>query len=241
MAAESLRIGGGGASTMPVCTFRNGTLLSPPSRRRTISASAFLRRHSSSPSSSMCSAFFVSLCISSFTPSVFPAVPRHNLRGRNLSVQAMAGEGTIMTISKDRVVPFPTPDSSKLNEIFATGVVLGAYQAVMTVVAIKSTDFFSVNQPSFLQSYLYNYKVNSYVKEVTRLLVSLASRKRYLQEPAVSALLSLADVNLNKEPYLPLEYKEHGYSCCSDSHEATQTEHDFVTENDLDHLLHLLN
>ncbi|KAL8159806.1 hypothetical protein V2J09_001343 [Rumex salicifolius] len=34
----------------------------------------------------------------------------------------------------------------------------------------------------------------SYVKEVTRLLVSLASRKRYLQEPAVSALLSLADM-----------------------------------------------
>ncbi|KAL8166490.1 hypothetical protein V2J09_007989 [Rumex salicifolius] len=59
---------------------------------------------------------------------------------------AILNDGTIMTISKDRVVPSPTPDSWKLNEIFATGVVLGAYQAVMTVVffwAMKSTDFFS--------------------------------------------------------------------------------------------------
>ncbi|KAH0862705.1 hypothetical protein HID58_079916 [Brassica napus] len=34
-------------------------------------------------------------------------------------------DGTIMTISKDRVKPSPTPDSWKLKEIFATGIVLG--------------------------------------------------------------------------------------------------------------------
>lgn len=52
-----------------------------------------------------------------------------------------------MTISKDRVKPSPMPDSWKLKEIFATGVVLGGYQALMTVVffwAMHDTDFFSV-------------------------------------------------------------------------------------------------
>lgn len=55
--------------------------------------------------------------------------------------------GTIMTISKDRVKPSPQPDSWKLKEIFATGVVLGSYLAIMTVVffwLMRKTDFFSV-------------------------------------------------------------------------------------------------
>ena len=53
-----------------------------------------------------------------------------------------------MTISKDRVKPSPQPDSWKLREIFATGVVLGSYLALMTVVffwAMKDTHFFPVN------------------------------------------------------------------------------------------------
>ncbi|KAJ6332410.1 hypothetical protein OIU76_010742 [Salix suchowensis] len=37
---------------------------------------------------------------------------------------AVLNDGTIMTISKDRVKPSPVHDSSKLKEIFATGVVL---------------------------------------------------------------------------------------------------------------------
>lgn len=52
-----------------------------------------------------------------------------------------------MTISKDRVKPSPLPDSWKLKEIFATGIVLGGYLALMTVIffwLIKETDFFSV-------------------------------------------------------------------------------------------------
>ncbi|KAH1232075.1 Plasma membrane ATPase 4 [Glycine max] len=58
---------------------------------------------------------------------------------------AILNDGTIMTISKDRVKPSPLPDSWKLNEIFATGVVLGGYLALMTVIffwAIKETTFF---------------------------------------------------------------------------------------------------
>ncbi|XP_020226413.1 plasma membrane ATPase 4 [Cajanus cajan] len=59
---------------------------------------------------------------------------------------AILNDGTIMTISKDRVKPSPQPDSWKLREIFATGVVLGSYLALMTVVffwLMKDTDFFS--------------------------------------------------------------------------------------------------
>jgi len=53
-----------------------------------------------------------------------------------------------MTISKDRVKPSPLPDSWKLKEIFATGVVFGSYLALMSVIffwAMKDTDFFSVS------------------------------------------------------------------------------------------------
>lgn len=55
--------------------------------------------------------------------------------------------GTIMTISKDRVKPSPLPDSWKLAEIFTTGVVLGTYLAMMTVIffwVAYKTDFFPV-------------------------------------------------------------------------------------------------
>ncbi|PWZ58273.1 Plasma membrane ATPase 4 [Zea mays] len=37
---------------------------------------------------------------------------------------AILNDGTIMTISKDRVKPSPLPDSWKLKEIFVTGIVL---------------------------------------------------------------------------------------------------------------------
>uniref|UniRef100_A0A7N0TC59 Plasma membrane ATPase n=1 Tax=Kalanchoe fedtschenkoi TaxID=63787 RepID=A0A7N0TC59_KALFE len=59
---------------------------------------------------------------------------------------AILNDGTIMTISKDRVKPSPVPDSWKLKEIFATGVVLGTYQALMSVFffyLVHDTDFFS--------------------------------------------------------------------------------------------------
>ncbi|XP_073011165.1 plasma membrane ATPase isoform X1 [Typha latifolia] len=59
---------------------------------------------------------------------------------------AILNDGTIMTISKDRVKASPLPDSWKLKEIFATGIVLGGYLALMTVIffwAMHKTDFFS--------------------------------------------------------------------------------------------------
>ncbi|KAI3463448.1 hypothetical protein Pfo_020111 [Paulownia fortunei] len=59
---------------------------------------------------------------------------------------AILNDGTIMTISKDKVKPSPMPDSWKLKEIFTTGVVFGTYLAVMTVVffwAARESNFFS--------------------------------------------------------------------------------------------------
>ncbi|KAL9247232.1 hypothetical protein vseg_020685 [Gypsophila vaccaria] len=60
-------------------------------------------------------------------------------------VIAILNDGTIMTISKDRVKPSPSPDSWKLQEIFATGVVIGTYLALVTVLfywVANGTDFF---------------------------------------------------------------------------------------------------
>lgn len=59
-----------------------------------------------------------------------------------------------MTISKDRVKPSPLPDSWKLAEIFATGVILGSYLAMMTVIffwAAYKTNFFPVCMPPFVE------------------------------------------------------------------------------------------
>ncbi|XP_058108772.1 ATPase 10, plasma membrane-type [Magnolia sinica] len=61
---------------------------------------------------------------------------------------AILNDGTIMTISKDRVRPSPKPDSWKLNEIFATGIVIGTYLALVTVLfywAIQRTTFFETH------------------------------------------------------------------------------------------------
>uniref|UniRef100_R7W3D9 P-type H(+)-exporting transporter n=1 Tax=Aegilops tauschii TaxID=37682 RepID=R7W3D9_AEGTA len=58
---------------------------------------------------------------------------------------AILNDGTIMAISKDRVKPSGSPDSWKLNEIFATGVVIGTYLALVTVLfywALTRTTFF---------------------------------------------------------------------------------------------------
>ncbi|XP_059641627.1 ATPase 10, plasma membrane-type [Cornus florida] len=58
---------------------------------------------------------------------------------------AILNDGTIMTISQDRVKPSPRPDSWKLNEIFATGIVIGTYLALVTVLfywVAQDTSFF---------------------------------------------------------------------------------------------------
>ncbi|KAK9120909.1 hypothetical protein Syun_018526 [Stephania yunnanensis] len=61
-------------------------------------------------------------------------------------VIAVLNDGTIMTISKDRVKPSQLPDSWKLSEIFATGIVIGSYLALTTAFffwAASETNFFT--------------------------------------------------------------------------------------------------
>lgn len=73
-----------------------------------------------------------------------------------------------MTISKDRVKPSPVPDSWKLSEIFTTGVVLGGYLALMTVIffwAAFETNFFAVMH-TFIHFILVIYPKLKYKKKV---------------------------------------------------------------------------
>ncbi|KAK4557770.1 hypothetical protein RGQ29_007509 [Quercus rubra] len=71
---------------------------------------------------------------------------KFNLPPFMVLIIAILNDCTIMTTSKDRVKPSPLPDSWKLSEIFATGIVLGSYLALMTVIifwAIYETDIFA--------------------------------------------------------------------------------------------------
>lgn len=93
---------------------------------------------------------------------------------------AILNDGTIMTISKDRVKPSPQPDSWKLAEIFTTGIILGGYLAMMTVIffwAAYKTDFF----PS-------TFGVSSLQKKDDENLRKLASAV-YLQVSTISQAL----------------------------------------------------
>lgn len=58
-----------------------------------------------------------------------------------------------MTIAKDRVKPSPSPDSWKLKEIFATGIALGTYMGLITVLffwMVRETNFFPVSYLAML-------------------------------------------------------------------------------------------
>ncbi|KAF8110798.1 hypothetical protein N665_0079s0110 [Sinapis alba] len=104
-------------------------------------------------------------------------------------VIAILNDGTIMTISKDRVKPSPTPDSWKLKEIFATGVVLGAYLAIMTVVffwAAYETNFF----PNIFKVRNFNqHHFNMKNKEVAAHLNEQMASAVYLQVSTISQAL----------------------------------------------------
>ncbi|OEL30304.1 ATPase 10, plasma membrane-type [Dichanthelium oligosanthes] len=74
---------------------------------------------------------------------------------------AILNDGTIMTISEDRVKPSRRPDRWKLNEIFATGVVMGTYLALVTV-----HFYWAVTRTAFFESY---FKVTSLKEDVEKI------------------------------------------------------------------------
>ncbi|KAM7472045.1 hypothetical protein LguiA_010228 [Lonicera macranthoides] len=104
-------------------------------------------------------------------------------------VIAILNDGTIMTISKDRVKPSPIPDSWKLSEIFATGVVLGAYMSLMTVIffwAAYDTNFFKKTfGTSDLNHYHFNMTNETEGKPINEKMASAV----YLQVSTISQAL----------------------------------------------------
>ncbi|KAG0552499.1 hypothetical protein BDA96_01G512300 [Sorghum bicolor] len=89
---------------------------------------------------------------------------------------AILNDGTIMTISKDRVRPSRRPDRWKLNEIFATGVVMGTYLALVTVLF-----YWAVTRTAFFESH---FKVRPLKEDV-----EMISSAMYLQISIISQAL----------------------------------------------------
>jgi len=63
-------------------------------------------------------------------------------------IMAILNDGTIMTISKDRVEPSPVPNKWRLKQIFISAIVYGLYLAASTIVY-----FAIVVQTSFFQDH----------------------------------------------------------------------------------------
>uniref|UniRef100_A0A7N0VME6 Plasma membrane ATPase n=1 Tax=Kalanchoe fedtschenkoi TaxID=63787 RepID=A0A7N0VME6_KALFE len=104
-------------------------------------------------------------------------------------VIAILNDGTIMTISKDRVKPSPVPDSWKLSEIFATGVVIGTYLAITTVIF-----FWLTHETSFFHDHFGVYDFNKHKfnmanHDVADLLNRKLSSAVYLQVSTISQAL----------------------------------------------------
>ncbi|KAJ8422796.1 hypothetical protein Cgig2_024564 [Carnegiea gigantea] len=89
---------------------------------------------------------------------------------------AILNDGTIMTISKDRVKPSPMPDSWKLNEIFITGIILGTYMALTTTIF-----FFMANDTDLFTKWFGVRSIKGNVDELTAAL--------YLQVSIISQAL----------------------------------------------------
>ncbi|KAL2237954.1 UNVERIFIED_CONTAM: Plasma membrane ATPase 1 [Sesamum indicum] len=103
-------------------------------------------------------------------------------------VIAILNDGTIMTISKDRVKPSPLPDSWKLSEIFATGIVLGSYLALMTVIF-----FYLAYETSFFAEHFHVEDFSKHVGALTddssKVLKDKLASAVYLQVSTISQAL----------------------------------------------------
>ncbi|XP_039125151.1 ATPase 10, plasma membrane-type [Dioscorea cayenensis subsp. rotundata] len=89
---------------------------------------------------------------------------------------AILNDGTIMTISKDRVKPSPRPDSWKLKEIFATGIVIGTYLALVTVLF-----YWSIRKTNFYETHFHVRSLNNNEEEISSAI--------YLQVSIISQAL----------------------------------------------------
>ncbi|KAL3834988.1 hypothetical protein ACJIZ3_009724 [Penstemon smallii] len=103
-------------------------------------------------------------------------------------VIAILNDGTIMTISKDRVKPSPIPDCWKLSEIFATGIVIGTYLALTTVLF-----FYLAYETSFFAQHFHVKDFSKHVGALTddssRVLKDKLASAVYLQVSTISQAL----------------------------------------------------
>eukprot|EP00850_Spirogloea_muscicola_P002181 SM000008S22270 [mRNA] locus=s8:700002:707007:- [translate_table: standard] len=112
-------------------------------------------------------------------------------------ILAFLNDGTIMTISKDRVKPSQTPDSWKLREIFITGISLGLYQALFSVLfflGMRGNLFHNIfgvkdisHSNSRLASALY---LQVSIMSQALIFVTRAQRISYTERPGILLMIS---------------------------------------------------
>ncbi|XP_024544580.1 plasma membrane ATPase-like [Selaginella moellendorffii] len=89
---------------------------------------------------------------------------------------AILNDGTIMTISKDRVKPSMEPDSWKLPELFVLGSCLGTYLGLMSVLF-----YWLIHETNFFQDHFSVRLISGHVKQETAVI--------YLQVSVISQAL----------------------------------------------------
>ena len=113
-------------------------------------------------------------------------------------------DGTILTISKDRVQPSPYPNSWNLSEIFTCAIVYGIYLAASTIlfftVIVKTTffhDYFRVDQFEFISDSGWNHPVlNSIiylqVSTISQALIFITRAHSFffLERPSIVLILA---------------------------------------------------
>ncbi|KAL7312297.1 hypothetical protein PS15m_008075 [Mucor circinelloides] len=112
---------------------------------------------------------------------------------------AMLNDGTIMTISKDRVRPSPFPDSWNLREIFSYAIVYGLYLTASTVafvaVALKTTFFhrkFGVKLFDISNDYLLHSVVYLQVSTISQGLIFITRSRGWFftERPSIFLVCS---------------------------------------------------
>ncbi|KAF7732776.1 plasma membrane H+-ATPase [Apophysomyces ossiformis] len=117
-------------------------------------------------------------------------------------ILAILNDGTIMTISTDRVKPSPYPDSWNLREIFTYAIVYGLYLAASTVaffaVAFKTNFFqthFSVkhfDNPEDPNDYMYHSIIYLQVSTISQGLIFITRSRGFFFMERPSVMLMIA-------------------------------------------------
>ncbi|KAG0173079.1 plasma membrane H+-ATPase [Apophysomyces sp. BC1034] len=114
-------------------------------------------------------------------------------------ILAILNDGTIMTISTDRVKPSPYPDSWNLREIFTYAIVYGLYLAASTVVffaVVFKTSFFhdkfGVEQYTDANDYVYHSIIYLQVSTISQGLIFITRSRGFFFMERPSVMLMVA-------------------------------------------------